>query len=229
MSDEARSTLKQLVDKHGPRLAGEPGRLKGFFGDYCPKQYMQSSLLVTVAEQGMTKELAGARAHSLAGMIPGMVDSLHNSRGMKRQDAQWAVESWALAFGLSLPSEAPKKQQMIVKAICSREKLWFAIVFEQDALGNWLAKRSFKVKEGQKQAGHGAGVISGNILFSHEYSGCPHCGEKFSCYCTGCHTMNCYGSVERVDSEQHFFTCGQCSLSGYLGGTIEKINGYSDL
>jgi hypothetical protein len=226
MSDDARGTLKQLVGKHGSRLAGEPGRLRGFFGDYCPKQYRQSSLLVTVAEQGMARELVGAGPGSLAGMITGMVDRLHNSRGMKRQDAQWAVESWVLALGLTMTPEVPKARQMIVKAICSREKLWYAIVFEQDALGNWVAKRSLKVKEGRKQAGHEANVLRGLFYTDSQYGGCPYCKAVNGFLCQ-CGALNCDGIVRGPDQ---FAVCGQCNISSKL--TVcegLQLNGYADM
>jgi ketosteroid isomerase-like protein len=101
LSDKARQILKQLVDKHGPDLVNQPGRVKGLLLDLCAGQLREARLLAAVAENGMAGDLLRDGGRNLSILIPRMVDRLHEDEGFEQDLAKWAVETWADVLGVA--------------------------------------------------------------------------------------------------------------------------------
>lgn len=96
-----------------PLLYLEPQRCEALLRDLCAAYGREVNLLVSALKQGVTERLVEARAAATpyevvsARLTAHLVDNLY----LNEAGARWAVDSWALALGLRLPSnEGPAER-----------------------------------------------------------------------------------------------------------------------
>ena len=118
---------------------------------------------------------------------------------------------------------------MIVKAYCAVHKKPFAISFAKNQREEWEAQNAFSISQERSKKGYGQDDLLGNILIGNNYPGCVLCGNKQFFLCNNCHTLNCQGTAIHKEDGHIYVTCANCGPIGYLQGTIESLNGFSDI
>ena len=111
-----------------------------------------------------------------------------------------------------------KKDLMVVMAACYRTKQPWGITLEKK--GNYCEFQwAFKIsKEKSHHEGYDKNKFHGEVRFSEDYPGCPHCGTKNFYQCGKCKTIICM-----PDDIGEKATCPCC---GYVAGfkTVEKFD-----
>jgi hypothetical protein len=98
--------LKQLLQRHGTSLVDEPAQCGDLLLEALGDDYRREvSLIETAAEEGIGRELINSSALARA-RVPQLTARLARDRGLSPQASRWAVESWAFALGVELPSQA---------------------------------------------------------------------------------------------------------------------------
>lgn len=120
IQDLPRDRLKELVERHGPSLADDPARcadlLVDALGDSYEQYRREISLIETAAEEGVPRLLVGARS-SPSGLAPALAARLGRDRGLSQEASRWAVESWAYALGVAVPSRTSARWRLALSLI----------------------------------------------------------------------------------------------------------------
>ncbi|HEX8099296.1 MAG TPA: hypothetical protein VF660_03735 [Actinomycetota bacterium] len=107
IQDPPRDRLKELVERHGPSLAEDPPRCGDLLADALGgsfEQYRREiSLIETAAEEGVPRQLVAAGS-SASVRVPALAARLARDRGLSQEAGRWAVDSWAYALGVTVPS-----------------------------------------------------------------------------------------------------------------------------
>lgn len=126
MDERARSELCRLVAEH-PDGLDDSVRLRGLLADYCAKFPRERRVLLCAAEDGAHRKLrAGRRPHE--GMLGLLATRLQDRYALDRDAAEWAVESWSIAFGVDLrgfASHSPKTRRWV--AIEGHGRRWMGL------------------------------------------------------------------------------------------------------
>ncbi|MBI4864132.1 MAG: tetratricopeptide repeat protein [Candidatus Riflebacteria bacterium] len=102
MNDEVRRSLIDLIGRHGQNLATEPRRVEGLLRDYCGTYKAEIAVLVgAVRERIPTDLLAGNGSLPPRMLTAQLTKRLQENLAVTDDAASWAVESWALALGLT--------------------------------------------------------------------------------------------------------------------------------
>lgn len=76
-------------------------------------------------------------------------------------------------------------------ARCEKSRRLFGIRFEEIKNGTWLADWAFPINESMaKNEGYGLESVSGTIVYSQRFPGCPVCETKELAFC-GCGKILC--------------------------------------
>ena len=103
----------------------------------------------------------------------------------------------------------------VILAQCSRSKSYFGIRAEKFERV-WTFTWAFPITQSvAKKENFGAGDVSGEINFAHEYPGCPHCGNQGFVRCGACGRLSCMGDGASS------FSCPWCGNSGEVEYTSE--------
>ena len=104
--DLARQTLLRLIQDYGIEVAEDPRRCEGLLRDLCAACRREIHVLMAAVNERVIHELREADSElPVAVTIGRLVKRLVDNRGITEDAALWAVESWALAFGLITPDE----------------------------------------------------------------------------------------------------------------------------
>jgi len=107
---------------------------------------------------------------------------------------------------MSKPIEA-----VIILSKCPQTHKTYGMRVEKTSSNNWLVTWAFPIKDTTaKREGYDKTTVKGNILFTDEYPGCPHCGNTPVTVC-GCGHLNC------THLENGILTCEWCGMKGELG------------
>ena len=116
MEPIVRDTLRQLIVQHGRALCDDPPRCEAMLRDLCGQHKPEIALLITALQQRVPAALlANAAGLPSALLVDQLRQRLARELFLTAEAAQWAVETWALALGLSdgpagPPALAPLKQ-----------------------------------------------------------------------------------------------------------------------
>ncbi len=102
MNDEARKTLREIVDTYGQSVVDDPRRCKALLLDYC-SQYRREIFVLNIAqEERVAKDLQEAKgALPLPVLMAQLTQRLVDNRALAEDAARWAVEAWGYALRLS--------------------------------------------------------------------------------------------------------------------------------
>jgi parallel beta helix pectate lyase-like protein/RNA polymerase alpha subunit len=99
MNDTARQRLCELIAEHGPSLLQEPKRFEGLIRDRCGSA---SSILIHTMKQQIPSDLLGTSSSDPSPAVIGRLSRrLQGDFAMKAKEANWAVETWAIALGVA--------------------------------------------------------------------------------------------------------------------------------
>ncbi len=102
MNDKARQLLLRLIRDYGIDLAHDPQRLNALFKDYAQGQFKREIFLcVQSAREGVVMDLLNNQHLPLDALSARLVNQLQEDCGFDSQAAEWAIETWLAALGLS--------------------------------------------------------------------------------------------------------------------------------
>jgi hypothetical protein len=106
MNSEPARILASLVSRYGTSLAYDPLRCEGLLRDTCTRSNREIFVLVNAVRQQIPADLLNPR-HSLPfPLFKGfLVKRLQDELAFSDEAAQWAVETWSVALGLSDETE----------------------------------------------------------------------------------------------------------------------------
>ncbi len=113
-------------------------------------------------------------------------------------------------------------EAMVLLAKCTLTHKTYGMRTE-NANGQWLRTWAFPIaEESAKHENYDQSTISGNIVDSPDYPGCPYCGSKDVTVCSRCHHLSC------LQAERNTAACEWCGTSGivaaYSGQAISASN-----
>lgn len=114
-----------------------------------------------------------------------------------------------------------KRKAIVLPAKCKKNSALFGIRAEQIET-IWSFTWTFPLIERTSENEHLAdNKVSGNVMFDHDYPGCPHCGNPGIVVCGNCGRTSC------VEMDAREFKCPWCHASGKLNFTnsVEGIKG----
>ena len=117
--DVARAALLGLVEEHGLAISEDPGRCEGLLRDACASCGREINVLMTAVDERIPAEILNEDEQLPIELTIGrLVNRLVDNRGIDRNVAIWAVDSWAMAAGrvtaddraptLSTPRKEPR-------------------------------------------------------------------------------------------------------------------------
>ena len=102
MEQIVRSKLAELVGRFGLDLCNDPKRCEALLRDVCGEHKREITALVTAAREGVGAELRQSSAGVPKELIIArLTKRLNENFGLAEDLARWAVESWAVAFGVA--------------------------------------------------------------------------------------------------------------------------------
>jgi transcription elongation factor Elf1 len=100
---------------------------------------------------------------------------------------------------------------------CPKERRTYGVRIEENC-GDWYRTWAFPMDEGRaSREGYDKTKITGNLMPTHDFNGCPYCGTKEFVQCGRCGKLSCWNKEERI-------TCGWCGLTGDITTTTDAIN-----
>ncbi len=108
-----REKLKELVAKNGDALLQDPDRCEGLLKDHCGAHRREISALVGALEERIPLELKSAwqTAMTPEAMRARLVQRLEENRGLAPDVANWAVDAWSYALGVSLARRSDRVEE----------------------------------------------------------------------------------------------------------------------
>ena len=101
MNDLPRQRLCEIIAQYGHSLCDEPRRCEGFLRDFCGEYKGEINALVSALKERVADDLlASSPSVPQEVLLARLTARLRNNLALAEDAARWAVESWALAFGL---------------------------------------------------------------------------------------------------------------------------------
>lgn len=100
---------------------------------------------------------------------------------------------------------------------CPEAKRTYGVRIEK-MNGDWFRTWAFPLDEKRAaHEGYDKTRITGNLIPTNEFNGCPYCKSKEFVQCGRCGKLSCWNKEERI-------TCGWCGLTGDITTTEDAIN-----
>ena len=91
--------LRSGFDRQGPALLYAPDELERLLVEQCPRAGAGIALILIALEEHVPQALLGTYADDARSQLaPRLADALHTRRGVERDAARWAVETWSGAL-----------------------------------------------------------------------------------------------------------------------------------
>lgn len=115
------------------------------------------------------------------------------------------------------------KEAVVVLCKCGKAHKTYGIRTEKLYGKRWDMTWAFAMKESTgKREGYDKVSVSGDIMMTNEYPGCPYCGQKNITVCS-------CGHICCTITHGGIFTCEWCGAQGEIGAyTGEKISAGMD-
>jgi hypothetical protein len=116
MSDP-RDILCELITQHGRDLSKDAARCEAFLRDYCPHERGKVNVLVAAVMERVVADLLICNVVIPAEMqMARLVKRMEDHLAIREDMARWAVESWALAFGIiKLPNHVTSESNFLAR------------------------------------------------------------------------------------------------------------------
>lgn len=112
MDDLVRETLKRLVSEHGTELCLNQQRLEGLLRDFCGQHRREIKVLITSIQEGITDALLQVSGTEVDPLLAHrLVQRLHEGAGIDKRYSEWAVNTWAIALGKSVPERLEERAE----------------------------------------------------------------------------------------------------------------------
>ena len=119
--ESPRETLKELLEKNGDSLLQDRDRCEGLLKDYCGGHRREISALVGALEERVPLELRSSWQSAMTpeAMRARLVQRLEDNRGLAAEIANYAVDAWSYALGVSLGRSSDRVQEVPAVAMAA--------------------------------------------------------------------------------------------------------------
>ena len=101
MNNEIRSNLNKIVNQYGHYIYNEPNRCESLIRDYCNDDKKARNLLITALKEKIPERLMTSKNNAEIKLKLGqLAQKLEEETGITKENAQWTVETWAIALNL---------------------------------------------------------------------------------------------------------------------------------
>ena len=102
MNDSVREKLQEIIRQYSNSLCDEPKRCEALLRDFCAKDRREIFILIAALKEGVASDLLNS-SNSISQQLVSakLVKRLQDNLGITEESAIWAVDSWALALGIS--------------------------------------------------------------------------------------------------------------------------------
>ena len=108
MNPIPRQKLKEIIEKYGPSLCEDPNRCEGLLKDHCGSYRREIFVLVSALKDGAVSELLGTHSKVSPDLLfPKLIQRLTDNLGFSKDVAQWTIDTWVLALGVTSNNETP--------------------------------------------------------------------------------------------------------------------------
>ena len=112
MNDSVREKLQEIISQYGHSLCDEPQRCESFLRDFCGKDRREIFILIAALREGVATDLLNSSNGISQQLVSArLVKRLQDNLGIAEEFAIWAVDSWALALGISSQSNPNHNKQ----------------------------------------------------------------------------------------------------------------------
>ena len=96
------TALRSLIDRYGPSLLSESGRLRSFLQDECPNSKREISVLLQALDEQVPQDLLRVQSgEPLESLAPRLAKRLTDQKALAPEASNWAVKTWARGLGVS--------------------------------------------------------------------------------------------------------------------------------
>jgi hypothetical protein len=122
MDDLPRQTLREIVARYGTTITKDPRRCRALLMDLCGAYKPEIFVLTSALEEEVVDDLLMAQPGvPVELLLRRLVRRLMDNCALAEDAARWAVESWALALGVPVPTEwAAEAQPSAAKTVVPR-------------------------------------------------------------------------------------------------------------
>jgi hypothetical protein len=116
-----REKLRELLEKNGDSLLQDRDRCEGLLKDYCGGHRREISALVGALEERVPLELRSSWQSAMTpeAMRARLVQRLEDNRGLAPEIANYAVDAWSYALGVSLGRSSDRVQDVPAVAMAA--------------------------------------------------------------------------------------------------------------
>ena len=101
LENHPREQLCFIITQYGRTIIDDPRRCRGLLKDLAPNHKRETTLLYLALDENIVAELAKSNNQvPLVILLERLAHRLHDSVGIQKEFATWAVESWALALNV---------------------------------------------------------------------------------------------------------------------------------
>jgi hypothetical protein len=102
MNNAVRKKLVKLIEQYGQDLGNNSRRVEGMLRDFFPQSKREINVLVAASEEKIPRDLLSIKDTHTQIWVKKFIIRLQRNRALSEDAAKWAVESWAVAFGIVL-------------------------------------------------------------------------------------------------------------------------------
>jgi hypothetical protein len=107
MNDAARQGLIEIVARHGRAVTDDAKRCEALLRDYCGQCKREINVLVGALRERVASDLLNSSTVVPSEvLLARLTRRLEDDLGLSEESSKWAVESWALALGVTVASPA---------------------------------------------------------------------------------------------------------------------------
>jgi hypothetical protein len=107
MKDAVLMKLRDLIDRHGSAIIGQPHRCEGLLRDWCSESPRECKVLALALKEGVAADLVAPLGDLPACRVARLSRRLQDNLGLAESMARWAVVVWARALGVDDDLQPP--------------------------------------------------------------------------------------------------------------------------
>ena len=116
MNNLPREMLRRILNKHGNAVSGDAKRCENLLMDWCGSYRREINVLVNAVEERVPLDLlAAGNSMPRELLLTKLEKRLEEQTALTIEAAQWAVESWALALGVTTETEIEERRRKQTK------------------------------------------------------------------------------------------------------------------
>jgi len=116
MNNFPRQKLQELITQYGRVICDDHIKMNAILRDLCPEHKREINVLVGALREKVATDLMKASDTTPKEiLLPRLTQRLYDNLGVAKEFAQWAVESWALALGVTKKVIARQTQATVMK------------------------------------------------------------------------------------------------------------------